>query len=368
MTADKDARILITGSQGFLGWHLRIRLLALGFENVVPVGRSNWSKLPGLVEGTDVVFHLAGINRDDDDILETGNRRLAEELRSAFGNDSPSRVIFANTIQAELDNPYGRGKAGAAEVLARWMSDTDRKFTDVRLPNLFGEHGQPFYNSFVATFVELLVTGQHPTIEDRQVPLLHAQQAAQVLIDAIDAEEGRLDPVGTPVLVSEVWRILETQYETYLAGTIPDISQPLHRDLFNTLRTRVFIDRPGIALPKNIDARGMFVETARATRGQGQTSFSTTVSGITRGQHYHLRKLERFVVLSGEAIIGVRKVFGADGERFDLEVKGSEPVAVDMPTGWTHKITNTGNEVLITQFWISEFLDPADPDTTQEEV
>lgn len=363
MPLDTDARILITGAHGFLGWHLRIRLHSLGYENVQAVGREQWDSLRDFTTDIDVVFHLAGINRAQDNIVENGNRELAEQLKSAFGGRTPAKIVYANTVHADADTPYGRGKTAAASVLSNWMVESGGSFTDVRLPNLFGEHGRPFYNSFVATFVEHVVTGQEPTIQDREIPLLHAQQAAQALLDAGMGTEHRTEPSGTSVRVSEVWEILRHQYELYSTGTIPNISEPLHRDLFNTLRARLFADRPGIELTKNTDPRGSFVETARVTGGQGQTSFSTTVPGVTRGNHYHLRKAERFVVLSGCARIRVVRMLGDTDERVDIDVTGASPVAVDMPTGWAHNITNTGNEDLITQFWISELYDAERPDT-----
>lgn len=363
MSLDASTRFLLTGAHGFLGWHLRVRLRSLGFENVTAVGRDEWAALPELTDGVDVVFHLAGINRADDDVVEHGNRELAEQLVGALGDRLPAKVVFANTIHAGADTPYGRGKTAAASTLRQWMSASGGSFVDVRLPNLFGEHGLPFYNSFVATFVELAVTGQEPSIQDREVPLLHAQEAARALLDAAGGDEDRVEPQGAPVRVSDVWEILTHQHELYGQGTIPDISEPLHRDLFNTLRARMFADRPGIALTKNSDPRGTFVETARVTGGQGQTSFSTTVPGVTRGNHYHLRKVERFVVLSGTARISLRKVFGDPEDRVDLDVSGEQPTAVDMPTGWAHNITNTGTSTLITQFWINEIFDPRDADT-----
>ncbi|MCT1777143.1 NAD-dependent epimerase/dehydratase family protein [Brachybacterium sp. p3-SID957] len=368
MPLDTDARILITGAYGFLGWHLRIRLQSLGYENVQAVGREQWDSLRDFTTDIDVVFHLAGINRAEDDVVENGNRELAEQLRDAFGDGVPQVVVFADTIHADSDTPYGRGKTAAAQVLRGWMNGAAGRFVDVRLPNLFGEHGRPFYNSFVPTFVELAVIGKEPDIQDREVPLLHVQAAAQTIIDAVDAPAGHVTPEGTAVRVSEVWEILREQHSLYEQGTIPDISEPLRRDLFNMLRSRMFLDRPAIPLKMNTDYRGSFVETARVMGGQGQTSFSTTGPGITRGQHYHLRKAERFVVLSGSARISIAKVFGDPTERVDLDVDGDSPTAVDMPTGWAHNITNTGEQTLITQFWISELFDSTDPDTVPSEV
>lgn len=369
MDGPVEGKILVTGAHGFLGWHLRLRLLEQGAEHVIAVGRDEWDSLDSLVGGVDTVFHLAGINRDSDEVVESGNQELAEKLKLAFGADAPKTVIFANTIHAEADTPYGRGKLAAADHLLQWMEETGGRFADVRLPNLFGEHGRPFYNSFVATFVELLATGREPEITDREVPLLHVQIAVQALLDVASSKStGVVEPRGWPVRVREVWEILAEQHRLYSGGVIPDLSDPLCRDLFNTLRARMFADRPIIPLKKNSDPRGDFVETTRVVGGQGQVSFSTTVPGITRGDHFHLRKVERFIVLSGTARISLLKVLGSAGSRVDIDVSGDEPVAVDMPTGWAHNITNTGEQTLITQFWINELYDPADPDTVRFEV
>lgn len=363
MSTLADGKILITGAHGFLGWHLRLRLLELGHTDVVTAGRDEWTSLGERLDGVATIFHLAGINRDTDDVVENGNRELAVHLSEAFGDRKPAKVVFANTIHAGADTPYGRGKTAAGQHLREWMGATGEGFVDVRLPNLFGEHGRPFYNSFVATFVELVVTGKSPEIQDREVPLLHVQRATQALVDAAESSESIIEPPGTPAMVSEVWTLLVEQHAQYVKGQIPDISVPFQRDLFNTLRARMFADRAGITLTKNSDPRGTFVETARVRGGQGQTSFSTTAPGVTRGNHFHLRKAERFVVLSGTARISLVKVFGTPEDRVDLDVSGEEPIAVDMPVGWAHNITNTGEGTLITQFWISELYSLDDPDT-----
>ncbi|MGP9707039.1 polysaccharide biosynthesis C-terminal domain-containing protein [Brachybacterium sp. AOP24-D1-21] len=368
MAALAEGKILVTGARGFLGWHLRLRLLEMGCADVVVVGRDDWTNLGDRLDGVTTVFHLAGINRDSDDVIENGNLDLAVKLQEAFGTNAPSKVVFANTILAGADTPYGRGKTAAADHLRVWMEERGGSYIDLRLPNLFGEHGRPFYNSFVATFVELVVNGKAPDIQDRDVPLLHVQEAARALIDAAGSTESVVEPVGKLVRVRDVWDLLVHQHGYYERGEIPDISEPFHRDLFNTLRARMFLDRPDIALTKNVDARGTFVETARVRGGQGQTSFSTTVPGITRGNHFHLRKVERFVVLNGSACISLVKVLGTADERVDLDVNGDEPVAVDMPIGWAHNIRNTGDSTLITQFWINELYNASDPDTCPHDV
>lgn len=358
-----ESRIVITGASGFLAWHLRLNLEARGYNNVTAIDRTSWDTLSELGP-VDVVFHLAGVNRSTlEEELELENIRLARQLSEGLIDHPPATVVYANSVHSTVDNPYGRGKKAAGAVLGEWMNRTGGRLVDVRLPNLFGEHGRPFYNSFVATFIDLAVQGKLPEIQDREIPLLHAQEAADVLVNSLTSSESVLRPVGHPVSVADVWAVIARQHEAYSTGIVPDLGTKLELQLFNTLRAKMFLLRPSIELTQHIDSRGRFVESARSLGGQGQMSFSTTAQGVTRGNHFHLRKIERFVVVSGQALIRLRRVHGADSEGFDIPVDGAEPVAVDMPIGWAHNITNTGSGQLLTQFWVNEVYNPSDPDT-----
>lgn len=357
--------LLVTGANGFLGRHLQLYLRAHDISHVA-VDRDEWPDLPDYTSECTQVIHLAGINRGTDAEVEDGNSQLALDLINAFGNRAPECLVFANTIHADRDDPYGRGKSKAAALLQQWLESQGKKFVDVRLPNLFGEDGRPFYNSFVATFIELVVTGGTPEINDATVPLLHAQDAAKVLFDSLTCSDSLVTPSGTPRTVQQVWDILVRMHSDYEQGTIPVLDSQFDVNLFNALRARMFTERPFIELIPHADNRGYFVETTRVRSGGGQTSFSTTVPGITRGQHYHLRKIERFVVMSGEGTMRLRHVLG--DKIVEIVGTGDIPIAVDMPTGWAHSITNTGSETLLTQFWINEVYDPSDPDTFAQEV
>ena len=184
----RTATIAITGAEGFLGWHLSCRLAATRGVEPLRLGRADLADLTSLRSGlaaVDTIIHVAGVNRaESDDDVERGNVELADTLAAAIG-DRPVHVVYANSIQSDLDNAYGRGKRRAAEVL-RALPGT---FADVVLPNLFGEHGRPAYNSFVSTFCHEVASGREPVVhEDRQVPLLHAQAAAEALIVAAGRE------------------------------------------------------------------------------------------------------------------------------------------------------------------------------------
>jgi UDP-2-acetamido-2,6-beta-L-arabino-hexul-4-ose reductase len=361
-------RVAITGGFGFLGWHTACRLRATDGVEPVLLGRETFADPVALrhaLAGVDTVLHLAGVNRaDSDSAVEDGNVELARALASALG-DRPVHMVYADSVQAELDNPYGRGKRRAAELL-RQLPGT---LSDVVLPNLFGEHGRPAYNSFVATFCHEVAHGRHPrVIDDRQVALLHAQDAAQALIDAARVHEDALvRPVGDPHGIGEVLDLLVAFHATYgQSGELPDLSTSFAVDLFNSYRSYLFPDRFPISAGVHRDARGDLFETARSHGGTGQVFVSSTHPGQTRGDHYHLRKVERFFVIAGEAEISLRRLLHDDVVTFRLS--GDTPSFVDMPTMWVHNIRNVGDGELLTMFWADQLLDADRPDQYPEKV
>lgn len=360
-------RIVLTGAGGFLGWHTRLRLHAQAEHTIVAISRDNWQSLPAAVADADAVIHIAGVNRaDTDDAVRQGNVTLAEDLATALAGRPGLRVVYASSTQSGNGTPYGTGKAEAAQVLAEAAERRGGSLVDVRLPNIFGEHGRPRYNSFVATFVDACVQGEQPTIQDKQVPLLHVQGAAQALIDGLTTNEPRIDPQAQARGVQEVWDLLTEFADTYRNGEFPDLSTPFRVDLFNTYRAALFPEHYPVALTPHTDARGTFVETVRSRGGEGQSSISTTAPGVTRGEHYHLTKVERFAVLQGTAVIALRKMF--TDTVIEFTVSGDTPAAIDMPTGWVHNITNTGSDTLLTQFWSHKLFRPDAPDTYPEPV
>jgi UDP-2-acetamido-2,6-beta-L-arabino-hexul-4-ose reductase len=360
-------KVLVTGAAGFLGWHTRVRLRALTGHDVVAVDRAEWADLRGHARGADAIVHIAGVNRGTDDEVERGNVELARAVAdAALASGSAPRIVYANSVQTGNGSPYGVSKGAAAEILVAAADALGSHVVDVRLPNLFGEHGRPRYNSFVATFAHAVVGGEVPQIADRQVELLHVQGAAQALIDGLTTTEDRLDPAGTPTTVQGVYDMLRDFNALYAAGDIPPLESDLAVDLFNTLRTARFPEHYPIPLTQRTDARGSLVEVVRAHGGQGQTFVSTTKPGITRGEHFHLRKVERFVVVGGSARISLRRLFTDEVVSFD--VTGQAPAIVDMPTMWVHNITNTGAGELTTLFWTNELFDPLAPDTFPEAV
>jgi UDP-2-acetamido-2,6-beta-L-arabino-hexul-4-ose reductase len=356
------ARLVLTGGNGFLGWHVRVLARALGSPSPVPVDRNllaSPSRLAGVLNGADRVVHIAGVNRGDD--VSTANVTLARQLADGLHacGTPPKTVAFANSIQAGNGTPYGSGKAAAASVLAEATRWSGSDFEDILLPNLFGEHGRPHYNSVIATFCRLLADGGTPqVIGDRDLELLHATDAAALLLGTTR------DRPTVRRTVTELAAQLQSFATVYRAAEIPDLTTRFDVRLFNTYRSH--LDPTPVTLTRHSDTRGSLVETVKVHGGAGQSYCSTTVPGVTRGQHFHLAKVERFVVVGGEAEICLRRLLHDEVLRF--RVSGNEPAVIDMPAMWVHNITNIGASELTTLFWSNNLFDPASPDTYPEAV
>ncbi len=348
--------VVLTGANGFLGWHVRVLMHALGMPVPIVLQRNDFedpARMATLMRGADRLVHLAGVNRGDPQDNVTLAAQLAHALELCA--TPPKTVVFANSIQAGNGTAYGQAKALAAQRLAQAAP----AFADVRLPNVFGEHGRPHYNSVVATFCRTLVDGGKPSIlADRSLDLLHANAAAAWLL-GVDTE-----PRPVSLSVSELAARLHGFAQAYRRGEIPDLSTDFAVRLFNTYRSHCA--PAALPLSRHADSRGELVDTVKARGGGGQCFHSVTAPGVTRGQHFHLSKVERFVVMRGEAEIRLRRLFHEEVLRF--RVSGREPVAIDMPTMWAHDITNVGDDELLTMFWASEPFDPQRPDTYPEAV
>ncbi len=370
-TSTQRKTIGITGATGLLGWHLRAFLQTDANLRVVPAPRS-WlttaEELDALVSECDVLVHLAGMNRGSDHEVEATNVALAEALVAACERtESMPHVIYSNSIHSTQDNAYGRSKRCAAEKLERWAARAGAVFTDVVLPHVFGECGKPFYNSVVSTFCHQLANDLKPEIQkDMELELLHAQQFARKILEiASEGKGGQVRVRGVPITVTELLSKLTLLAKQYQGHVVPDLREEISLDLFNTYRSYLFPVRYPVTVKVHTDQRGSLFEAVKTIHG-GQCFLSSTRPGVTRGNHYHTRKFERFLVVRGTATIRVRKVF--DTALTEFEVQGDSPRFVDMPTLNTHNITNTGDSELITLFWAHEIFDPAHPDTFPESV
>ena len=370
-------KIGITGQAGFVGTHL-YNTLGLHLEEFerVPFHKdyfSNQLQLEQFVSQCDVIVHLAAMNRHNDPnvIFET-NIQLAQKLVDALEcTQSKSHVLFSSSTQEERDNEYGKSKKAARELLYNWSQRSGGKFTGLIIPNVFGPFGHPNYNSVIATFCHQLTHNESPTIAvDGELKLIYVGQLVEEILSEIRSSKTQAEvkvPFTATAKVSEILSLLEKYKSEYQEkGIIPPIISSFELNLFNTFRSYMDIKNHfPVSFVKHTDDRGSFVEIIRLGIG-GQVSFSTTVPGITRGNHYHTRKIERFIVVKGKALIQLRRI-GTD-EVLDFLMDGENPSYVDMPIWYTHSIKNIGDEVLYTNFWVNEFYDPNNPDTYFENV
>ncbi len=371
-------RLGITGQSGFVGEHLRAwagtrpeTFVCIPFEDSY---FSDEARLRAFVRSCDAIVHLAAVNRASDPaVLRETNVRLVQQLVAAMEAEGVTpHVVFSSSIQESRGNPYGDSKREGRECLAAWAKRHGARFSGCVIPNVFGPYGRPYYNSVVATFCHQLTHGETPHIDaDGELPLIDVGVLCCRILEMIERGQTGdcilLEPMGKR-RVSELLKMFNGFKETYvMQGIIPALPTPLDVALFNTFRgfceLRTFFPFP---LTAHADNRGVFVEIIRLAGCGGQVSFSTTRPGITRGNHYHTRKIERFAVIRGRARIALRRV--GHSETYTFELDGAAPAFVDMPVWFTHNITNIGTEDLYTVFWINEPYHAADPDTYFEEV
>lgn len=366
-------RIAVTGFDGFVGWHVRCAARARWGGDIVGLGIEEFAD-PTLMDAgladVDAVIHLAGVNRAEDPAeIERTNPWLAEQLVASLRRlDRPVPVVYGNSIHSFGDTVFGVAKRKSAEILAAWGEEVGAAVMDVAMPNLFGEHGLPNYNSVVATFCHTIAGGGSPSVvDDKELPLLYVGEVADRLLDlAVSPRGGQVLLEGRSTWVSEVASRLTTIASDYRTGKLPDLSDPFTKQLFNTYRSATFPDHFPIHPAPAEDPRGRLVEAVKASGGEVQVFYSSTNPGFTRGQHWHRHKVERFLVLSGSGTIRLRKLFS--DEVVEFPVSGEKPAIVDMPTFWAHSITNTGDVPMVTLFFADELFDPANPDTIPEEV
>lgn len=370
-------KIGITGQNGFVGRHLynTLGLFPEEFDRISFQKEyfDNDSQLDEFVAKCDVIVHLAAMNRHESEqfIYET-NVNLAQKLVDSLQRtNSKAHVMISSSTQEERDNLYGKSKREGREVLVNWANKNNGKVTGLIIPNVFGAFGKPFYNSFIATFCYQLTNGEIPTIaNDGEVKLIYVQELVNIIINEIREARSNAKFFVQPTVVKKVSEVLallnDYKVKYFEGGEVPVINNSFEHNLFNTYRSYInYKEHYPIKFIQHTDARGAFVEVIRLGIG-GQCSFSTTVPGITRGNHYHTRKIERFAVIKGKALIQLRKI-GSD-EVLDFYLNGNEPAYVDMPIWYTHNIKNIGEEELYTIFWIDEPFNPDDSDTYFETV
>lgn len=361
-------RVLVTGSNGFLGRNLTLRLREEGHEVLCFTRDSDPEDLPEMVGGCDAVFHLAGVNRPDDPAeFENVNHGLTKKLAdSVLASGKAPAIILASSTQAAVDNPYGRSKRAAEDVLGDLAEKLAAPILVFRLPGIFGKWGRPEYNSVVNTFCHNIARGIPIRVDDpdRSVRLVYVDDVVEGFVAALGKvpaglHRPEIEPAYTTTL-GELATIIGG-FREIRANLVTDrVGNGLIRALYATYVS--YLDPADFHYPVKVhaDARGRFVEMLR-TQDSGQFSFFTAAPGITRGGHYHHSKTEKFLVLKGRARFRFRCML--TDRRVELVTEGDVPEVVDTAPGWAHDITNIGTDELIVMLWANEAFDPDRPDT-----
>lgn len=370
-------KIAVTGVRGLIGWHaagrIHAQICAARFRGeqspheLVQIDHATFNDDASLIKaltGVDAVLHFAGVNRGTKAVVEQANPDIARALvRCCEMAGIAPHIVYANSTHAAHDTPYGRSKRIAGEILAAFAP----AYTDLVLPHIFGECARPNYNNVTATLIHSLWCGETPSINpEGRVQLLHAGTAAQMAIDAVlEGRTGQLAPDGRDMRVADLYTKLEQFHALYAANIFPNLSDDFDLALFNSYRTGGYPEHYPRPLKVNVDPRGILFESAKGGNA-AQSFLSTTLPGQTRGDHFHLNLMERFLVVSGEAVIRIRRVLTDEVREFT--VSGDKPVAIDMPPLHTHNIENCGDKEVITFFWSHHLFDPANPDTYADPV
>jgi UDP-2-acetamido-2,6-beta-L-arabino-hexul-4-ose reductase len=367
--------ILVTGANGFVGKNLIAKLKYKGFNNIFEFTReSDSSLLEKYTKECNFVFHLAGVNRpkDDKEFME-GNFGFTTkllELLKKHGNKSP--VLVTSSIQAEKDNPYGKSKKAGEDLLFAHSLETGAKALVYRLPNLFGKWSKPNYNTVVATYCHNIARDLDIQVinPDAYLTLCYIDDVLDEFFNALEGKPTVQDnycvvPITHNIKLGELANLIRDFKESRSNIGIPNMENALTKKLYSTYLSFLPEDKFSYDLKMNSDHRGSFTEFIR-TPERGQVSVNVSKPGITKGNHWHHTKNEKFLVVSGEGLIRFRKI--DSDEIIEYRVSGDKLQVVDIPTGFTHSIVNVGENDLVTVMWVNECFDPEKPDTYFLEV
>lgn len=367
-------KILVTGSKGFIGSNLISHLKVNSDYQVLEFDINNHDgDLETFVCESDFIFHLAGVNRpENDDEFRIGNTDLTEKIVSILeSNHLRTPVLMTSSIQSELNNLYGQSKKAAENVLFRYQENGGISYI-YKLTNVFGKWCRPNYNSVVATFCHNIAHGKDISISNRThtIEFIYIDDIIHEFLSVLEKGKPEQEKFYTiknsyNVMLGELADILYKFHNISKSLCIPDFSNPFVKKLHATYLSYLPEDKFSYKLKTYIDDRGDLFELIKSEQF-GQIFISTTKPGITRGDHYHHTKNEKFCVIRGNAEIKFRNVLSE--KIITYKVSGKVPEVVDIPPGYTHSISNVGLSDVITLFWASEMFDPRKPDTYYEEV
>lgn len=363
--------VLITGANGFIGKNLKARLEELKNYNILAYDLDcSYEKLEYYIKEADFIFHLAGVNRPkDNEEFYKGNAGLTNNLVQLMEkNNRIIPILITSSIQAELDNDYGKSKKQAEEIIINYSKKNNVPVYIFRLPNVFGKWCRPNYNSAVATFCYNITHDLDIWVSDenKELSLVYIDDVVEAFINAVNEENRDKNKYFYDVskvyhrTLGEIVSTLKSFRNMKNTLITPDVGDEFNKVLYTTYLSYLDENNFSYSLDKKEDNRGWFLELVKSPRF-GQISVSTTHKGITRGNHYHHTKVEKFIVIQGKASIKFRKI--DEDKIIEYIVCGDNPEVVDIPPGYTHSIENIGEEELITVFWCNELFDPNKPDT-----
>ena len=360
--------ILVTGAEGFIGKNLCLRLTEAGYNNIIKVTRSTTEQQlnEGLAQA-DFVFHLAGINRPENDSeFETGNSDFTKKIVTLLSDkNAKTPIMLSSSTQATRDNAYGRSKALAEEWVAQYGNMSGSDYYIYQLPNVFGKWCKPGYNSFIATFCHNLANGMDITIHDpdAEVTMVYIDDFCEEMLELLKIEKAKgyhkIQPEYQKSVgyVADMLRSFKLSRDTLVTE---DVGKGFTRALYSTWLSYFKPQNFNYHLPSYSDARGVFCEMLK-TQSAGQFSFFSAYPGVTRGGHYHHSKNEKFLVIKGQARFKFEHVI--TGEKYELLTSSDQFQVVETVPGWSHDITNIGNDELLVMLWANEIFDRDAPDT-----
>ena len=363
--------VLVTGSNGFIGKNLIAGLRRFNNLEIKTFDiEDDINKLTEHLEKTDIVFHLAGVNRPENvEEFESGNTGLTQTVITIikrFKKNIP--IVLTSSIQATLDKPYGISKKKSEDVLIEYSRENDVKIYIYRLPNVFGKWCRPNYNSVVATFCHNISHSLDVFISDenKEIELVYIDDVVDEFVNILSQKSMNKDQYYYKVkrifrttlgeLAKKIYRLKDIRK----TSVVPDMSDDFMRCLHSTYLSYLGKDDFSYKLDLKTDQRGNLAELIKS-KHFGQIFVSKTYKGVIRGNHYHNKKIEKFCVIKGKAVIKFRQIF--DDEILSYYVSGEELEVVDIPPGYTHSIENLGNDEMIVLFWSNHIFDPEKPDT-----
>ena len=370
-------KILITGAKGFVGKNLIAELLNRGLNELFEFDvDSDLTLLDKYTRECEFVFHLAGVNRPEnkEDFMK-GNFGFTSQLLDLLKkHHNKAPVLITSSIQATLDNPYGRSKKAGEDLLFTYSHETGSTVYVYRLPNVFGKWCRPNYNSAVATFCHNIAGNLPVQVSDPNI-IMNLVYIDDVIVSFIDKlnQAGKTDqkteyesvlPVHTSTL-GEIVTLLNQFKESRTNLQLPDFGKPFIKKLYSTYLSYLPEDQFLYPLKMNIDDRGSFTEFLK-TKDRGQVSINISRPHITKGNHWHHTKNEKFLVVSGKGVIRFRKI--DTDEIIEYFVSGDKLEVVDIPVGYRHNIENISDTDLVTVMWVNEVFDKENPDTFYSEV